>query len=150
MKVILLQNIEKLGKKGEVKDIPKGYARNFLIPKNMVVLATESEIEKTEQELELEAQQAEEELIRSQEMAQKVDGLELEISTKVGEDGKLFGAINETTISSKLKEMGFKIEKEEIKLEEPIKEIGEYDVRLELPHNLEISIKIIVSAEKKE
>ncbi len=150
MKVILLRDIEKLGKKGDLKDANRGYARNFLIPKNLAVLATESEIEKLEEQKELEAQEAEEELIRYQGIAEQMDGLELEISVKISEDNKLFGAITPVLIAEKLKERGFEIDKNQIKLEEPIKELGEREVMIELPHNLEVGIKVITSEEKKK
>ncbi len=146
----MLEDIEKLGKRGDLKETNKGYARNFLIPKNLAVLATESEVEKLEEQKELEAQEAEEELLRYQEIAEQMDGLELEIPVKIGEEDKLFGAITPVLIVEKLKERGFEIDKNQIKLEEPIKELGEREVMIELPHNLEVGIKIIVLEEKKK
>ena len=150
MKIILLEDIEKLGKRGDLKETNKGYARNFLIPKNLAVLATESEVEKLEEQKELEAQEAEEELLRYQEIAEQMDGLELEIPVKISEEDKLFGAITPVLIVEKLKERGFEIDKNQIKLEEPIKELGEREVMIDLPHNLEVGIKIIVLEEKKK
>ena len=144
MKVILLKDVEKLGKKGDVKEVADGYARNFLIPNKLVVLATKSELAKLEEQKKIEAQKAEKELIRFQEIASQVDGLELEIPVKVSEDGKLFGTITANQIAESLKEKGFEIKKEQIKLEKPIKEIGEYEVTIEFPHNLEAKIKVIV------
>ncbi len=149
MKVILLENVEKIGKKGEIKDVPDGYARNFLIPNKLVILANKSEMAKLEEQQKIENQKAEEELARFQAMATQIDGLELEIPVKLGEQGKLFGAITSTGIVEKLKENGFEITKEQIKLEEPIKEIGEYEIVISLPHNLEAKIKVIVVEEKK-
>jgi large subunit ribosomal protein L9 len=150
MKVILLKDIEKLGKKGNIKEVADGYARNFLIPNEMVVLATKSEITRLEEEKEIEAQKAEEELAHFQEIATQIDDLELEILAKVSEDGKLFGAVTTLQIAEKLKEKGFKIKKEQIKLAEPIKEIGEYEIVIEFPHNLEAKIKVIVVEEKEK
>lgn len=148
MKIILLQDIDKLGKKGEIKKVSDGYARNFLIPKKMAVLASKSEILKLEEQKKIETRRAEEELIHFQEIASQLDGLELEIAVKTGKDGKLFGAVSASQISGKLKEQGFEVEDKYIKLAEPIKEIGEYEVLIELPHNLEVKIKIIVVEEK--
>jgi len=148
MKVILLQDVEKLGKKGEVKEVANGYARNFLIPNKLVVLATEPELKKLEEQKEIETQKAEEELLYFQGIASQVDGLEIEIAVKVGEEGKLFGAVTASQIAEKLKEKGFGIEKEQVKLEAPIKELGEYEAVVEFPHNLETKIKIIVIEEK--
>lgn len=148
MKVILLKDVEKLGKKGEVKKVADGYARNFLIPQKMAVLATQSEIAKLEKEKEIEAQKAEQELTLYQEIASQIDGLEIEIPAKVGEDGKLFGSITPAKISETLKLRGFEIKKEQIKIAEPFKEIGEYEATVEFPHNLEVKIKLIVVEEK--
>lgn len=148
MKIILLQDVEKLGKKGDIQEVADGYARNFLIPKKMAVLATKGEIVKLEKLKEIEAQKAEQELAKSQEIATQLDGLELEISVKVSEEGKLFGAVASSQIVEKLKEQGISISKEQVKLENPIKELGEYEVSIELPHNLEAKIKIIVVEEK--
>ncbi len=148
MQVILLKDVEKLGKKGEIKKVADGYARNFLIPKNLAVLATKNEIAKLEEQKKIEAQQAEEELVRFQEVASQIDGLELEIPVKIAEEGKLFGAVTAVQIAEGLATKGFAINKEQIKLEQPIKETGEYEAIVEFPHNLEVKIKVIVVEEK--
>ncbi len=157
MKVILLKDIEDLGKKGEIKKVADGYARNFLIPKQMAILATESEIIKAEGQKKIDAEKAEKELALFQGIASQIDGLELEISVKINEEGNLFGAVTDSQIVEKLKESlsfietipkDFEIKKEQIKLTEPIKEIGEYEVTIEFPHSLESKIKVIVIEEK--
>lgn len=148
MKVILLKDVEKLGKKGEVKNVADGYARNFLIPNKLAALATKSELAKLEEQKKIETEKAEEELKFYQEIANQIDGLELEIPVKVSEEDKLFGAVTASQIAEKLKEKNFEIKKEQIKLEEPIKEIGEYEAIVEFPHNLETKIKIIIVEEK--
>lgn len=145
MKVILLQNIEKLGRKNDIKIVADGYARNFLIPKKMAVLATEADLEELEEFKEAEIQQAEEELSRYQELASQIDGFEVEIPVKMNENGKLFGAITTAKIAESLKKAGFNVEQEQIKLKEPIKEIGEYEIDIEFPHKLEAKIKVVVS-----
>jgi len=150
MKVILIQKIEKLGNRGDVKNVSSGYARNFLMPNKMAVLATVKNLKDLESQKELEAKQAEEELHLYQEIASQMDGLELEILAKTGDDGKLFGSINAQKISEALKTKGFDINKDQIKLENQIKEIGEYDVSLELPHGLEAKIKVIIVEETEQ
>ncbi len=150
MKVILLKDVEKLGRKGEVKKVADGYGRNYLIPNKLAVLATKSELVKLEEEKKIGAEKAEEELKMYQEIASQIDGLELEITAKVAEEGKLFGAVTTSQIAEKIKEQGFEIKKEQIKLDEPIKEIGEYGATIEFPHNLETKIKIIVIEEDKD
>jgi len=150
MKVILLEDVEKLGKKGDIKDVADGHARNFLIPNKKAVLATKDEIVKLEEQKEIETQKAEEELAKYQGIATRLDGLELELPAKVSEEEKLFGAITDIQIVEKLKEQGIEIEKSQVKLGEPIKELGEHEVNIELPHNLEAKIKLIVIQENKD
>ena len=94
--------------------------------------------------------EAEEDLKKAQVLASELDGLELNIAVKVGDEGQLFESINSQKIVEKLKEMGFEVKKSQIKLENPIKEIGEFPVSISLDHNLEAEIKVIVSAEKNE
>ena len=150
MKVILLENVEKLGIKGDIKEVANGYARNLLIPNKKAIMATKEEIAKLEKQKQVEAQQAEQELSRYQEVATQLDGLELEILAKVGEEGKLFGTITANQVVEKLKEQGIEIQKNQVKLTDPIKELGEYEINIVFPHNLEAKIKIIVAGEKKE
>jgi len=148
MKVILLEDIEKLGKKYEVKHAADGYARNFLIPKNLVKPATEENLKWLEIQKEIETKKAEEELKKIQEIASAIDGQELVIPVKIGEDGQLFESINAQKILEKLKEIGFEVKKTQIDLVEPIKEMGEFPVKIHLEHNLEAEIKVIITEEK--
>jgi len=149
MKVILLKDVKNLGKKGEVKKVADGYGRNFLIPQKLAVLATAEEINKLNQQKEIENRQAEEELAHFQALAGEIDGLELEITAKTSKEGKLFGALEASQITQALAQRGFKVDKKQIKLENPIKETGEYEVTIEFPHNLEAKIKVIVLEEKQ-
>ena len=148
MKVILLQDVENLGKKYEVKHVADGYARNFLIPKELVKPATEENLKWLEIQKEIEAKKAEGELKKIQEAASSIDGQEVMIPVKIGEDGQLFESINTQKISEKLKEAGFDVKKTQIDLIEPIKEMGEFPVKIHLEHNLEAEIKVIITEEK--
>src|SRR3989338_7166290 len=148
MKIILLEDINNLGKKHEIKLVADGYARNFLFPKKMAVLANQSNFKKTEEQKKIDAEKAEEELKISQDLAGQLDGLEIEIPAKIKEDGKLFGSVTASQIASELKTRGFEIKKEQIRLNEPIKETGEREVAIEFPHNLEAAIKVIVTEEQ--
>jgi large subunit ribosomal protein L9 len=87
-------------------------------------------------------------LKKSQELASKIDGIEVSVSVKVGDEGQLFESINSQKIAEALKEMGFEVKKSQIKLIEPIKELGEFNVNVNLDHNLEADIKVIITAEK--
>ena len=148
MRVILLQDIEKLGKKYDVKEVADGYARNFLIPKGLAKIATKENLKWLETQKEIEVKKAEEELKKVQKTASTIDGQEIIIPVKVGEEGQLFESITSQKIAEKLKELGFDIKKTQIDLIEPIKELGEYPVKIKFEHNLEAEIKIIVVEEK--
>ncbi|HCC60011.1 MAG: 50S ribosomal protein L9 [Candidatus Staskawiczbacteria bacterium RIFOXYC1_FULL_37_43] len=148
MKVILLQDVEKLGKKYDLKEVKDGYARNFLLPGKLARPATKEALKWLENQKELIEKEAEEDLKKSQELASKLDGLELSIAIKIGEEGQLFESITSQKILEKLKEMGFEVKKSQISLEKPIKELGEFPVKINLDHNLEIEIKLIVTEEK--
>lgn len=150
MKVILLKDIENIGKKGDIKNVANGYARNFLFPKNLAKIATKEAIEELEKQKELEEKKAEEELKATQEIVKKVDGLEIEMPVKVDEQGKLYGSINEVEISKILTDKRFDIKKKQIKIPQPIKEIGEHQITILFDHNLEAEIKIIVTEEKEK
>lgn len=150
MKVILLKDIENLGKKYEVKEIKPGYARNFLIPKNLVKLATKQNLKWLKGQMEILEKKAEEDLKKAQELASKIDGIEVNIRVKVGDNGQLFESVNNVKISEELKEMDFEVKKSQIKLEKPIKEIGEFPVKVSLDHNLEAEITVIVVGKEGE
>ena len=148
MRVILLQDIENIGNKYDVKEIKDGYARNFLIPKKMVKLATEKNLKWLKIQKEIQAKKSEQGLEKAQETATKLDGLEIIIPVKVGEENQLFESINAQKIAEKIKELGFEIKKTQIDLEEPIKESGEFPLKIKLEHNLEAEIRVIITEEK--
>lgn len=148
MKVILLSDVKDLGKKFEVKEVADGFARNFLFQKGLAKLANEEALEWLKAQKEFLAQKAEEGLKTVQEIASKLDDVELSIVMKIGDEGQLFESVNAQKISDKLKELGFAIKKSQIKLEVPIRELGEFPVKIGFDHNLEAEIKVIITEEK--
>jgi large subunit ribosomal protein L9 len=144
MKVILLKDIAGLGKKGEIKNAADGHARNFLIPKKLVKIATDKAIKEWEQEKILEAQKAEQALQYVEEVVSQMDGLEIEVAVKMDESGKLYGSINDQKVSQLFKDRGFDIKKNQIKILQPIKEVGEYPITISFDHGLEAEIKLII------
>jgi len=150
MKIILLQDVDDLGKKYEVKEVKDGYARNFLLPKKLAQAATKKALKWLEDQKEIIQKEAEEDLKKAKELASKIDGVEVPIEVKVGDEGQLFESVNNQKIAEKLKEMGYEVKKSQIKLQHPIKELGEFPVKLNFEHNLESEITVIVSAEKIE
>ncbi len=148
MRVILLEDIENLGKKYEVKEVKDGYARNFLIPKGLVKIATKENLKRLESQKEKEAEKAGEVLKKIQTLVTTINGQEITIPVKVGKEGQLFESVTSQKIYEKLKEAGFKIKKKQIELPQPIKELGEFPVKIKFDHNLEGEIVVITTEEK--
>lgn len=148
MKVILLKDVEKLGKRLEVKDVEKGYARNYLIPNDLARLATKETLEWLDIQKEIAQKKQEGELKEIQALVAKIDGRELNFSMKVGDKGQLFESLTTQKIKDALKEEEFEVSKEQIQLKDPIKELGEFSVKINFDHNLESVIKVIITEEK--
>jgi len=148
MKVILLKDVKNLGRKNEIKNVSDGYARNLLFPRKLAIVATVAEIKKIEEGKEEERLRAEKDLEKNQDVVAKMEGLEIEIAAKTDKEGGLYAALSPAQISKELQAKGFEIKKGQIKIDEPIKEIGEREVTIEFPHGLEAKIKIIIIEEK--
>lgn len=147
MKVILLQDIKNLGKKNEIKKVQDGFARNFLIPQGLAKPADKKALSWLEKEKNKLQRRAEVALAEVQKAASQLDGREIEFVVKIGEERQLFEGINKTKISKKLEELGFSVEKNQIELENPIKEIGEFPIKITLDQGLEVEIRVIVIPE---
>jgi len=148
MKIILIKDVEKLGKKYEIKEVSSGYARNYLIPKDLAIQASEKLLKWAEAQREKEEKKADEKLKKVSEFVSAIDGLEIEITVKVGKEDQFFEKINQQKISEGLKELGFEIKKSQIELEKPLEELGEFPVKIKFEHNLEAEVKIIITEEK--
>lgn len=147
MKVVLIKNVDKIGKAGDIKDVADGFARNFLIPNQLAKPATEgaqAEAQKIAQER---AAQEEKKLQQMQEVASQLDGREIIIKAKAKE-GKLFGAIKPADVVRELSDQKIELDENNIKIKQPIKEVGEHSLKVELDHGLEAEIKVIVEAEE--
>ncbi|MFH0819693.1 MAG: 50S ribosomal protein L9 [bacterium] len=148
MKVVLLKKVPGLGEKGEIKEVSDGYVRNFLLPKKLAKIASSDALDQLQQEKEQQAKAAELDLLKTQKTAEKLESLELEIKVKVNETGKLFGAVNKALILEKIKAKGIKnLTESQIILTEPIKEVSEREVLINLPHGLEAKVMVRVIAE---
>src|SRR3990167_6505423 len=148
MRVILLQDVKNLGKKGEIKNVSDGFAHNFLLPKNFVKIVTKSalvELERLKKQVEYKATK---ELDQAGETVSSLDGYELVLREKTSKDSNnLYASVTVLKIARALRGAGFNVKKENIKLAEPIKELGEYNIQLEFDHSLEAEIKVIVEPE---
>ncbi len=149
MKVVLLQDVKGKGKKDQVVNVSDGYANNFLFPRGLAALATEGKLKELSRQKALEEHRKAEEKKIAQELAAKMADLQVKIVGKVGEGGKLFGAINNKDIGEELeKQFGYVIDKRKIVLKEPIKTLGEFPVIIKLHQSIQVEIKVeIVSAE---
>jgi len=150
MKVILLEKVDGIGEKYEIKNVKDGYGTNFLIPNGLAKIATEQSLMDLEDMRVQEANMQEEELHVVEGLAGELDGQEVIFKVKLGNEGQLFESINKTKIAKRLEEEGFKVKKGQIILESPIKETGEFSIKINLEHNLETNITLIIEGEDKE
>jgi large subunit ribosomal protein L9 len=148
MKVLLIKDVKSLGKAGEVKEVKPGYGQNFLIKKGFAKPATPEIIAEHEAELKRKAQEEAAELARLNELAQKLDKLEIIITKKLGQNGHLFGAVTKDEIAHALKEQhDIEIDKKHITDKTAIKTVGEHDVDLKLGHGIHATLHVDVQGE---
>jgi large subunit ribosomal protein L9 len=150
MKVVLLKDVPKLGRKTDVKTVSPGYAKNFLFPRGLAMVLTSTVALELEQQTEAQKKQAEKDLLAAESLAQKLDGLEVEIPLKVSKDGIGYASLSAQKIAETLNGLGLKISKSQVKIKSPIKKLGEHMVTVSLPHGLEAEVKVIVVSEDSE
>lgn len=148
MKVILLKNIKGLGNEGDIKEVAIGYARNYLFPQKLADEATADKIKLAEERKAKKVETAKAELEKSQAMASKLEGQAFEISARASEEGTLYASLSAAKIAAVLKSKGFEVKKENIKASH-IKELGEYEIKVDLDHGLEANIVLIVNKDNK-
>jgi len=149
MKVILLDHIEKLGNKGELVNVKRGYARNFLIPRKLAIYATPLNLKKLGS---IQAKLAQEEEIRMNELknlAEKLRSASLVFVRKVDENEHMFGSVSETDLAAELKNQGFDIHKSLIHMDKHIKELGESRVLVKLHKDIVVELKVTVNKEEE-
>ncbi|MGN0807058.1 MAG: 50S ribosomal protein L9 [Candidatus Coproplasma sp.] len=144
MKVILLQDVKGQGKKGELKEVNDGYARNFLIKKGLAIEATATKINELNQKQQATAYHKEEELKAMRALAKEIDGKTFNLNIKVGQNGKVFGSVTAADIADCLKEAGYDIDKKKIVIDGPIKLVGVYSVALKLAEGVSAKINVDV------
>ncbi len=150
MRVILRTDIEKLGKLGDVVDVKPGYARNYLIPKKLAMLATPSNLKVFEHEKRKLEERLNKERFQAKELADKLEALPIEIKVRVGEGDKLYGSVTSSTIASYLKENGFDIDRKKIELDKPIRSIGEYKIPVKLYPGVVATLNVAVVKYQEE
>src|SRR5690348_4737855 len=144
MEVIPREHVENLGRRGEVVKVADGYARNYLLPRKLALLATEGNKKQIERErAKFDAKEAEEKSVADA-IAQRMANLEIEISRKVGETEALYGSVTTADIAESLAARGFEVDRRKIGLHEPIKKLGEFDIPLKLHRDVTTHVKVKV------
>lgn len=147
MKVVLQKDISNLGDAGDIKEVAEGYARNYLLPKKLVLVADESSQRSIEHQKRLIKLKKDKRKKESEKIAEAISAVEIKITAMVGEEDKLFGSVTSIDIAKKLKGLGYNVDKRKILLENPIKQLGEYSIPIKLEEGLTASIKVIVEKE---
>jgi len=147
MEVILKEDIATLGKIGEVVRVRDGYARNYLLPRGMVLVANKKNLKTFEHQKKIVADQKQKITRHAQVVGDQLAGVSLVIPMKVGEEGKLFGSVTTIQIEKALKAKGLNVDRRKIHLEAPIKSVGDYEVPIRLAAELTMPLKVSVVAE---
>lgn len=147
MKVILTQDVKNLGKEGDVKDVSDGYARNYLIPKGLVVEATKGNLKEIEDQTKRLQKQKDREKTQAQALYDRLNGKSITVTARSGGGDKLFGAVTAKEIADALsKQFKVKLDKRKVDLGEPIKHLGEYPVKIKIYPLIQAEITVRVEA----
>jgi len=147
MEVILKKNVEGLGKEGELLKVADGYARNYLIPRQIAVVATEKNRRVLQHENRIEEQKAAKEQRIAEDILSKISNITCTIPMRAGDNDRLFGSVTSAHIVSNLKEQGIEIERRNIQLEKPIRELGVFLVPIKLYKDITANLKVVVIKE---
>jgi large subunit ribosomal protein L9 len=149
MKVILKSDITNVGRQGDVKEVLPGFARNYLVPKNLAMEATPANLKVWEREKIKLEKQREEVIAEAKAVASKMEEVQFSVKVKVGENGKVFGSITPANLSKIFEEKGFEVNKRDILLSGNIKEIGNYEVNVRLHPEVVVKVKLALISEKE-
>jgi large subunit ribosomal protein L9 len=147
MEVILREDIEKLGSRGQMVNVAPGFARNFLLPKRLAVAATDANKKIVEQERQAALRREAKEASEASELAKLLAPVEITIAQKAGENDQLFGSVTSADIVARLEEQKFHIDKKKVILHDPIKQLGEHTVTIRLHREVSVDIKVNVVKE---
>ena len=147
MDVLLCEDVDKLGNRGQVVRVRSGYGRNYLLPRGLAIEATTGNKRMIDEQRRVLSKREQREKVSAQGEAQKLDGLELRFERRVGEHGQLYGSVTSLDIEKALKEMGIEVERRRIALRDHIKEVGDYEVVVKLHREINPAIKVIVRGE---
>lgn len=147
MKIILRKNYDRLGKIGDLVEVKDGFARNYLLPRQIAYIATKGNTRALEEEKLQAVKKEAKELEAAKLLATELEKISITIPVKVGEEDKLFGSVTNQMIADAIKEKGYDIDKRKIEMDEPIKALGIYDVAVKLHHEVSTVIKTWVVRE---
>ena len=148
MKVILNKDVKGTGKAGDVVTVSDGYARNMLIPRGLATEATQSNIRQLEKQKAIAAEKKAEEKAAAQELAEKLNKASIKMKIKAGEGGRIFGSITSKDVADAINmQLGMDIDRKKVKLDAPIKQVGQTDVDMRLYQDVNAKIKVIIEAE---
>ena len=147
MEVILREDVPNLGSVGDIVKVKPGFARNYLLPRGLAVVADKRNIHVLEHQKRVVADKRERDRKRAQGAAERLSNLRLTIKARAGEEGKLFGSVTNLDIERALAAQGFSVERRRIRLDEPIKSIGEHTVPIHLGVGVDAKVTVIVEAE---
>lgn len=150
MKVLLLEDIDKLGYLGDVVEVKPGYARNYLLPCGLATVPTEAAIKSIADEKEKRAEERKAIRDKLESACQTLEGAEVTIVAKTNEQGHLFGSVSEKEIAEKLREQGFDVTNEMVKMDHHIKEVGESQINIRFAVDLFQNVKVTVVSEQEE
>jgi len=148
MEVILREDIDKLGSRGEVVKVAPGYARNFLLPKRLAVEATDSNKKIVEQERQAHLRKEAKLQGEAQDLARMLNGVTVRISQKAGENDQLFGSVTAKDVADGLAAQNFTIDRRKIQMDEPIKQLGEYKIPVRLHREVTAEVNVVVSKDE--
>jgi len=149
VKVIFLVDVPKVAKAGDIKDVASGYGRNYLIPKKLALLANPSATNLIEAHRKIEARRQAEMETQKSELAQQLDGQEVTLKAKVGAKDRLYGSITSADIATELQNTaGLVVDKRDIEMDEPIRQLGSYEVAIRLAKDMVPIIKVTVVEEE--
>ncbi len=147
MEVILREHVDSLGRRGEIVKVADGYARNYLLPRKLALVATEGNKQRIEKErVKYEAVEAEERKV-AEAMSARMTNIELEIARRVGETEALYGSVTTSDIAEALSKKGFDVDRRKIQLPEPIKRLGQFEIPVKLQRDVTATVKVKVVSE---
>jgi large subunit ribosomal protein L9 len=150
MQVILREHVDNLGRRGEIVKVADGYARNYLLPRKLALLATDGNKKQIERERgKFVVKEAEEQKV-AEAMAERLGALEISIAKKVGETEALYGSVTTADIAEALKAKGFELDRRKLHLAEPIKRLGDFDVSIKLHPDVTAHVKVHVVAQSAQ